>query len=211
MSEEQNGEKSVKPNYRVKERERLGEMFTHHLLPHLPPDIPRDAEGKISILSVGCGIGVEAEPLLRLVPDSTYLGIDNDSSMVWIGSTSHRDITLGSPPQFDTQDILTFDPGQKFSMVVLRQPPVGGDRVSIARYGHVIGWEDEADASVAHLADNGLLLVTTEREDYYAWLLRYMEKQGLEILNQGLNSTLEAPKDAYPDQFVIVAKKSATG
>jgi predicted RNA methylase len=207
MSENPSPEQPKSLNLIQQERRHLQEIIAHRLLPFVTPDLPRDTEGRVAILSVGSGVGSEALPFRTLIPESTYTGLEIDPVRTSAARIFQRDVGSDQQIQFETGDILTMDPERRFSVVFLRQPPVWHIR-ALAQEGQMIGWEKELDASLAHVAENGVWMATTESSHFYDNLIAYIKEKGLPILDHGEEKT-SVTDLATADKYILIARNAA--
>lgn len=206
MSEFSHGERLRVPESVSLDRQHFTRVLTNQVLPYLPPTIPRENDGKLAVLSVGCGFGYDAKPIIDTIPDSTYLGIDTAKRSIDYANMFNPDLMQDPNIRFELQNIHDLD-AKQFGIVVLRHPPVYGFRKELAARGESVGWEPELNASLTHLRDEGLLFITTEDKHFYNGLVSYVVKKELVILSQGENLATVEQLSSQHDQFSITAQK----
>lgn len=166
---------------------------------------------KPRVISVGCGVGDEAEPILRILPGSTYKGIDIDPEMIQLAKESNIDTTA----EFEVADAINkeaFGP-QPWDVVILRHPHV----MEKSRRNLVNGsgknemdenWAKIIKNSIEALNENGIVFMTTFDETEKEVITNYLGQFGKELkilIDQG--NQHETYGDAAHDNFVVMAQK----
>lgn len=184
-------------------RENLKSVFDHYLRP-----LVGDPDRNLRIISVGCGFGYEAEPLLKTFPNATYTGIDIKADRIDAAREFNAD--LGGKCVFETADAGekgAFNKGP-WDMVVVRHPQVLGSIGSIRDPNLQEDWVSIMENCISALNKGGVLFISTdtgvEREQILEWINTHSNE--IKIVTDERNIH-PSSKGIHKDSFVIVGKK----
>lgn len=185
-------------------RKNLGKVFEHYLA--------EDIKGKdslIGILSVGCGFGYEAEPLLRIFPNAIYTGIDIDSNIIDGAREANND--LYGRCQFQVADgrdkeAIEIKP---WDIVILRNPQVMGRYLDTSKYSTTReDWHRIIVNSIEALGKGGRLFVSVDMQHDRDIVLKYInsftDTVSMVADEQNIHPSISG---IFQDRLVIMAKK----
>lgn len=201
-------------------RDHLYKTFRRYLVesPIVRGQLPRDSQGILKVLSVGCSFAYEAKPLVDLFPNTHYKGIDFPSARA--GMLTNSDIPVGSA-EFAGEDARLLDEQEKekYGLVVIRHPQVAGTLGEITQEDMqtiksstelkvVPYWQDIIRASIHKIAKDGYIVVTTDTPTEQERTARFLQQNGITIFEEGENkaSTISGP---HRDSIIIVGQKTA--
>lgn len=146
-------------------------------------DIPRDQNGILRVLSVGCGHGYDAGAVLAVFPRSAYKGIDIDEEIIESAKRLNSDIDTERVEYLkeDAQNVAN-EEKNKYGLVIIRNPQPGGTSIQTMReelsYQDKSSgldayrlWKDIIHSSIEKTANGGYLFITTDL---------YVDKQKIE-------------------------------
>lgn len=181
-----------------------------------------------NVLSVGCGAGYEAEPILQLFPSAKYKDIDISGSNIRLARRTNSDLPEDIFQVADAKSRDSFA-GGPWDIIILRNPQitetlegltdflegkakVGKDWELNIRNGKKVSkdWALIIKNSIDFLKKDGILLVTTPSGDERVIILDQLKTPGkeLEILVNEDNKH-KAASGVFDDDIVILAKKTA--
>jgi len=201
LSKEEKKTFSIKDYY----RENLSKVFKHYLA----EVIENKKDSSVDILSVGCGLGYEAEPLLRIFPNAIYTGIDIDSDVIHGAGKTNKD--LYGRYQFQTLDARDKDAfGSKpWDIVILRNPQVGGSNFDTSKKStSKDDWYKIIINSLEALVKGGTLFISVDEEHERDMVLRHINS-----FSNNISIVVDEPnkypsrKGIFRDKLIIMAKK----
>lgn len=136
---------------RNENRRTLSVIFQNELRPLVNKENPR-------VVSVGCGFGYDAAPIINLYPGAHYLGIDIDSAFINGAQKSNMDIE--GDISFEARDARNRESfGQDpLDLVIFRHPQMMGSRYEDA--GSREDWERIVSNAVDALDHGGILFAS---------------------------------------------------
>lgn len=211
------------------ERIHIGKTLFHYVT--MLPDgrFPRDNNGVLDILSVGCSFGIDSKPIIDVFTESRYKGIDIDLNSIKMARRYNSDVSLFGRAEFVEEDATKIDPSEegKYGLIVVRHPQVFGDMLeaivySISALEHrtfsdvrtriVPNWKQIFESSFQKLAPDGYMFVTTGNKGEREAVAAIFEDNNIEtIINE--KNTASSFKPSYfigediNDQYVIIGRK----
>lgn len=129
---------------------------------------------KPHVLALGCGEGILFE-YFQNTPYTSFLGMDFSSVSIEKAKTLPQ-----KNSEFICADLLKFTPKQKYDVIVFNE---------VFYYIHESEKQNVLDRMIAHLNDNGLLIISIYREGLGCW--EYFEDERLEQLEFKILTTDE--------------------
>jgi len=161
--------KEVSERSRLLPTEQLQEDLLNILDGYLPADLRADKGKGKRILSLGCGMAIEAEPLIHLMPEAYYEGIDESE----VGLGGARALSPSLPAErFRVADATQSESFglEPWNLIIIRNPDVD---VLHRRSGS--NWEQIFRNCYQHLSGEGYLLVTTHKGAEMRVVREYIE------------------------------------
>ncbi len=180
----------------------LGKAFEAYLKKEIKVESP-------SVLSVGCGVGYEAEPILRVFPNAKYRGIDIDKIHVELARRINEDLPGNIFEIADAREEGAFA-GGPWNVLILRNPQVMGEIADlIAGKRNSKDWEIIIKNSIKFLKTDGIMFITTPTRHEREIILNQLNILGraLKLLVDEENK-YKTNLGLYNDDIVILAKKS---
>lgn len=181
-------------------REKLRQTFSGYLKGRV------EGEPK-KILSVGCGFGFEAEPLLKVFPKAKFKGIDNDERIIRAAIRTNEDLTGVEFQVEDARKIEAFGT-EPYDIIVVRHPQVLGE----IEYGDNLAqdWYKILQNSMEALKPGGIFFVSTTDEDHEGGRVLDCIGHSKEKMTIIINDRNKFFYGSWPfkDNFIIVAKKT---
>lgn len=200
---------SVIENYFTTERERLHSLLGEVLFPHFESDAP------LQVISIGCGVGFETQPVISLFPNASFVGVDIDPGFIKMAQTFNKDVVQENRVSFVNADALHKDvyADHSWDVVILRNPQLFGsfermEQKSLAgRIDMDPVWEKIVDNAVNVLSEKGIIVASTATKD---------ERDVLVEKLKGFGNLVVSDVDTKPgknpvllgDQFLLTATKS---
>lgn len=188
-------------------RNYLSRTFADYL-GNLNDRLPRDSNGVLQVLSVGCGIAEEAKAFANqeVFSNAHYSGMDNDDLMLQNAEFFNRDLSLDRAT-FVKEDVRAITDEKKgiYGVVIIRNP-------RIIPFGHGQAdphFIDIIKASCQRLAANGYIVVTTEEQSRLEMITQVLEENNIQIqLGEENRFHEEAPlQQAHKDYHLIIGQK----
>lgn len=179
----------------------LKKVFDHYLRPFVG-----DPNSNLKIMSVGCGYGFEADPLLKIFPNATYMGIDVDADVIGVIKELSPDLNERCLFKIaDAREEDAFDKGP-WDIIVLRHPQVLGSTIdpNVKK-----DWARIMKNCVSAVNKRGVLFVSTDSEMEREQILEYINNQPRDKMEIVTNEHNIHPssKGGHKDSFVVVGKK----
>ncbi len=209
------------------ERIHIGKTLFHYAEKLPDGRFPRDKEGVLDVLSVGCAFGIDSKPVLDVFANSRYTGIDLQYADN--AAFTNSDVLLSDRAEFLLEDALKVSSTEenKYGLVVIRHPEVFGDELMVMVYAMstlergtfndfstriVPSWRQIFASSIQKLTLGGYMFVTTTNENEQTAVESLFKDNNMSILISEKNraSAFRSKYSVGPgfgDQFVIVAKK----
>lgn len=183
------------------------DRYRSHLTGEFEEYLEREVIGRdrLNILSVGCGIAYESEPLLRLFPDARYRGIDIDNGYIELARDTNDDIPEGLFDVADARKKEAFGINP-WDIIILRNPQVLGRLMDFTTGKMDEGWKEIIGNCVEALVDKGLLFISVDTEPERKMILEYLGTRKLQVLVNEENKH-KSTQGTCRDDFVVVAKK----
>lgn len=166
----------------------------------LPDKFADSKESKMSMLSVGCQFGYEANPFIDLYPDGEYIGVDIDERMINGARRMHSESSQAKFLPCDArkiEDLERFKP----NIILLRHPQTLD---SFVGNGSREDWKKIIQNCADLISPNGIILATTHLPQEADLIKDYLKEKGIDV------SVTDNPNPVIPaiDSVIIVGKKT---
>lgn len=181
-------EQTKKLPIRDEYRRNLAKAFSNFLERAISGNVKR-------IISVGCGFGYEAQPLLKLFPDAYFLGIDTNKDLIDGAKSTNSDLPSADFQVFDGRNLSSFNEAP-WDIVILRNP---------ANRDTIIAIEN----SLKVLRKGGIIFITTDtisEMEKIADLLSFFGNE-IEIIQPTIENPFLTLGGGFEDRFIIRATK----
>lgn len=186
-------------------RENLGRVFEHYLA----EAIKSKKDSSINILSVGCGFGYEADPLLRIFPNAVYTGMDIDTGAISGAKEINND--LYERCEFQIADGRNKDAiGTKpWDIVILRNPQVSGSTFDTSKGSTTReDWRRILKNSIEVLGEGGMVFISVDEEHDRGIVLKHLNSfTGNVSIVVNEPNIYPSKKGVFKDSLIIMAKK----
>ncbi len=194
-----------------RQRARIEKTLSYYLKNLDNGRLPRESDGGLNVLSVGCGLGLDAKPVVDIFPESTYKGIDNDTSHISAARRLNKD--AGVRVQFETEDATEIgSEEEKYGLVLIRHPQVLGETVIGATAvlpGAVKIWGDIVKASVQKTKKQGYIFASTDSVEENEEIVQHLEANGVKVMINFENAVKEDTTGLpFRDSYVMVGKRT---
>lgn len=169
--------------------------------------LPRE-KGILQVLSAGCGLGYEAEPVLSIFPNSHYKGIDIDGDLVELAQDINRDLP-SEQAEFIIEDATHIEESEvgEYGLVIVRHPQLQGTFLTNSLYGSRDTWKQIIGSTIKKISHNGYIFITMDGKQERDIMLDYLREQGIEILVNEKNDGSKTSVPVHEDSLVIIAHK----
>lgn len=174
-------------------REPLKKTFSEYLKPFIKKIDP-------SILSVGCGFGYEAQPLIELFPQASYVGVDINEPLIKVAKRFNADVKDSA--KFQVRDARIEDLGKDWDVVILKNPQIYG---SLIKEESSQDWEKIIRNSAKAVSEDGVIVVTSDTEAELDNIESVLRAPSVDIVLKERNKF--PSKLPHHDYFIMIAKK----
>lgn len=162
------------------------------------------------VLSVGCGFGYEAEPILRTFPDGTYTGIDIDEDVIHGAKRTNKGVDKAVFEVADATERKGFGENP-WDVVILKHPQALGSitYLNSSTYGKMdTEWGKILDNSIDATKTGGIIVATASSEQELELIGEHLSRfrNNVRVIKYEKNPN-EAEQGAFRDEFIIVARK----
>lgn len=195
-----------------RQRARIEKTLSYYLKNLDNGRLPRESDGRLNVLSVGCGFGYDAKPVVDVFPNSTYRGIDNNTAHISAARRLNQD--AGASVQFEAQDATEIPASEKgkYGLTLIRHPQVSGETIigdDAVLPGNVEVWRNIIKASVEKTKKQGYIFATTMSVEEDKKIVQYLEENGVEVLINLENAVKEDARGLpFKDTYVMVGKRT---
>lgn len=169
--------------------------------------LPRDDNGVLQILSVGCLYADEAQPVSEIFSPAHFKGIELDQGRVNLARHANRDLPEDQIEfvMEDGREVLSGEEN-KYGLVIIRNPQLLGSGSN--RRTTVDDWSRVFEASVKKTRENGWILVTTEDKSGVDLVTRYLYKNKIGgPINSWVNSLTAPVGIPFDDPMILRGRK----
>lgn len=174
--------------------------------------LPRDQNGVLSVLSVGCMFGYEAKPVLDIFPNAHYKGIDIKEELI----KGAREVNKALPSEavnFAVEDarIIDEDEREKYGLVMLRHPQVKGAQIRKDEENTPEVWRHIIASSIAKVVTGGYIFSTVHDQEEADLVRRHLLDNNVEVtlVQENLASDPDQKGLIFPDAVIIIGHKKA--
>lgn len=188
-------------------REYLRKVIKYYL-GNLETRLPKDGDGVLQVLSVGCSFAYEAQPVISIFPNSHFKGIDTDQTFIDGANTVNRDLPS---EQIDlvVEDARETSEEEKdrYGLVIMRHPQVGGS--DFEGKGSVKDWRQIIESSIQKTTPQGFIFITTQADNETRLITKYLKENNVNVLFNNPNLFLDdAPTGlSFRDPNIIIGQR----
>lgn len=199
-------------SFREQQRVHIEKTLSYYLKNLDNGRLPRENDDTLNVLSVGCGLGFDAKPIVDIFSGSVYKGIDNDPSLISNAKKLNADVDERA--QFEVEDATEAPLSEdgKYGLVLIRHPQVLGETIiggEAALPGTVETWRSIIKASVKKTKKQGYIFASAMSVEENEKIVQYLEENGVEVLISLENGVKEDAKGLpFKDTYVMVGKRT---
>lgn len=186
-------------------RENLRNVFDHYFK---RIDLGQKREGeKRKILSVGCGFGYEAEPVLRIISNSQYIGIDIDEDYISSARAANRDVPDVTFETKDAQKEDAFIDKDFWDIILIRHPQVIPPFLSKNSRSD---WKKIFANSINALREKGVLFISTATPQERNAIISFLKENNetIDTVIDEVNKEYKSdPYINFDDHHIIMVQK----
>lgn len=190
------------------ERVCIGQTMKHYLQNLDDGRLPRE-KGILQVLSVGCGLGYEAESVLSIFLNCHYKGIDINGNLVKLAQEINDDLP-SERAEFIIEDAIRIEESEvgKYGLVIVRHPQLQGTFLTNSLYGGSRDtWKQIIESTIKKISHKGYIFVTIDGKKERDIMLDYLREQGIEVLVNEKNDESKANVSIHKDSLIIIAHK----